>query len=37
MPRHHIKESTMPRGMHTTKTGENVYVTPLSDGHYQLR
>ena len=27
----------MSRGLHTTKTGEVVYVTPMGNGHYQLR
>lgn len=26
----------MSQGMHTTKTGEIVYVTPLGDNHYRL-
>lgn len=27
----------MAPGIHRTKTGENVLVTLLSDGHYMLR
>lgn len=26
----------MSKGIHTTKTGEIVYVTPLGENHYRL-
>lgn len=26
----------MSKGIHTTKTGERVYVTPLGGNHYRL-
>lgn len=26
----------MSKGLHTTKSGKTVYVTPLGDNHYRL-
>lgn len=33
---HQPKEHDMSKGIHTTKTGELVFVTPLGENHYRL-